>query len=117
MVLQGVEGRVADVTFDREGNAVTVADLDAVLAEVPGLESWQLDLPRPGEMLLRVLAEHGSTRRACQQARERLKEIYGERVRIEAAVAKALQHESSGKMRFVRTAYPVDLAALWRSKR
>jgi phenylacetate-CoA ligase len=117
MVLQGVEGRVTDVTFDREGNAVTVADLDSLLAGVPGLTGWQLDLPRPGEMLLRVLAGHGSTRRACQQARERLKEIYGERVRIEAAAAKALQHESSGKIRFVRTAYPVDLAALWRSKR
>ncbi len=117
LVLQGVEGRVGDVTFDREGNAVTVADLDAVLAAVPGLEGWQMDLPRPGEMCLRVQAGHGSTRRACGEARERLKELYGERARIEATAAKALQHESSGKIRFVRTSYPVDLAALWRSKR
>jgi phenylacetate-CoA ligase len=117
LVLRGVEGRVGDVTFDREGNAVTVADLDAVLAEVPGLEGWQMDLPRPGEMRLRVQAGAGSARRACHEVRERLKEIYGERVRIEAAVAKALQHESSGKIRFVRPAYPVDLSVLWRSKR
>jgi hypothetical protein len=117
MVLQGIEGRVGDVTFDREGTAVTVAGLDAVLAGVPGLEGWQMDLPRPGEMRLRVQAEPGAARRACHETRERLKEIYGERTRIEVAAAKALQHELSGKIRFVRTAYPVDLAALWRSKR
>ncbi len=117
MVLQAIEGRVGDVTFDAEGNAVTVADLDAALARVPGLSGWQLDLPRPGEMRLRVQVDAGAARRACREARERLKLIYGEGARIEAAAARALQHEASGKMRFVRTAYPVDLAVLWRSKR
>jgi phenylacetate-CoA ligase len=117
MVLEAIEGRVADVTFDRDGNAVTVDDLDAALATVEGLTGWQLDLPAPGKMQLRVLSEPGSGRAACRQARELLKEKYGEREDIEAGVAKALQHEASGKMRFTRTAYPVDLAVLWRSKR
>lgn len=117
MVLRGVEGRVGDVTFDAEGNAVTVADLDAAMAQVPGLAGWQMDQPRPGEMRLRVQAEQGLARRACREARERLKGIYGERASVEAASAQALQHESSGKIRFVRTAYPVDLSVLWRSKR
>jgi phenylacetate-CoA ligase len=117
MVLEAIEGRVAGVTFDREGNAVTVDDLDAALAPVQGLTGWQLDLPVPGRMRLRVTGEPGSSRAACRQARELLQEIYGERATIEAGVEKALQHESSGKIRFTRTAYPVDLAALWRSKR
>jgi phenylacetate-CoA ligase len=117
MVLRAIEGRLADVTFDHEGNAVTVDDLDAVLAKVPGVAGWQLDLPRPGQMRLRLQAEAGAARRACREARERLKEIYGERAQIEAAAGKALQHEASGKIRFTRTAYPVDHALLWRSKR
>jgi phenylacetate-CoA ligase len=117
MVLEAIEGRVADVTFDREGNAVTVNDLDAALAPVPGLTGWQLDLPAPGSLRLRVTSEPGSSRAACRHALELLQEIYGARAKIDAVAEKALQHESSGKIRFTRTAYPVDLAALWRSKR
>lgn len=116
-VLRAIEGRVSDVTFDREGNAVSVNDLDARLAGVPGLAGWQLELPRPGQMRLRLLAAPGGQRPGCAQARERLRELYGDRVRIEAAVEKALTHEASGKIRFVRAAFPVDHTALWRSKR
>jgi len=117
MILKAIEGRVADVTFDREGNAVTVDRLDEALAALPGLNGWQLDLPLPGIMRLRLLVDAGVSRSACRQAREVLREIYGERTRIEAAPARALRHELSGKIRFTRTDYPVDLTALWRSKR
>lgn len=116
MVLSAIEGRLADVTFDGEGNAVTVADLDAALARVPGVAGWQLELPRPGEMRLRLLAAPGEQRPARALARERLRELYGDRYRVTAAEAKALRHEPSGKIRFVRRAYPVDQALLWRDK-
>jgi phenylacetate-CoA ligase len=117
MVLATIEGRVNEVTFDCEGNAVTVDDLDAVMAEIPGLTGWQLDLPAPGTMRLRITAGADAARRACRQAREGLREIYGERAKIEAVAGKALQHEPSGKIRFTRTAYAVDFSALWRSRR
>jgi len=117
MVLKAIEGRVADTTFDREGNAVTVDDLDAALAQVRGLAGWQLDLPRPGSLRLRVLAGAGTARSVCRLARERLKGIYGDRARIEVTAERALQHEPSGKFRFTRSAYAVDLSTLWRSKR
>jgi phenylacetate-CoA ligase len=117
MVLAAIEGRLADVTFDNEGNAVTVDDLDAALAVVPGLAGWQLDVPRPGSLRLRALAAPGAARSACRQAGELLREIYGERARIEATVERALKHEPSGKFRFTRTAFPVDHSLLWRSKR
>jgi phenylacetate-CoA ligase len=117
MVLRAVEGRVSDVTFDREGNAVSVDDLDALLAGVPGLAGWQLELPRPGRLHLRMLAAPGGPRPAGAQARERLRGLYGDRARVEAAVEKALLHEPSGKIRFVRAAYPSDHTVLWRSKR
>jgi phenylacetate-coenzyme A ligase PaaK-like adenylate-forming protein len=117
MVLRAVEGRVSDVTFDREGNAVSVDDLDALLAGVPGLAGWQLELPRPGRLHLRMLAAPGGPRPAGAQARERLRGLYGDRARVETAVEKALLHEPSGKIRFVRAAYPSDHTVLWRSKR
>ncbi len=117
MVLEAIEGRLADVTFDNEGNAVSVDDLDAALAEVPGLTGWQLELPRPWCLHLRVLSGPGSARSACRQARELLREIYGKRPRIEATVERALKHEPSGKFRFTRAAFPMDHSLLWRSKR
>jgi phenylacetate-CoA ligase len=117
MVLEAIEGRLADVTFDREGGAVTVDDLDSALSAVPGLAGWQLDLPGPGRKRLRILAEPGQARPACREARERLRRIYGERARIEVAAEKALRHEPSGKFRFTRAAYPVDHSVLWQSKR
>lgn len=117
MVLRAVEGRVSHVTFDRGGNAVSVDDLDARLADVPGLAGWQLELPRPGEMRLRMLAAPGEQRPDGAEARGRLRELYGDGVRIAVVVTKSLQHEPSGKIRFVRAAYPVHHAVLWRSRR
>jgi len=117
LTLAAIEGRVADVTFDAEGKVVTVNDLDTVLAQLPGLTGWQLDLPAPAAMRLRVTAEPGAARQTCRQARELLKRIYGDGAKIEAAAEKALQHESSGKIRFTRTTYPVDFASLWRNRK
>lgn len=117
MVLRAVEGRVSHVTFDRGGNAVSVDDLDARLADVPGLAGWQLELPRPGEMRLRMLAAPGGRRPDGAQARARLRELYGESVRVGAAVASSLRHEPSGKIRFVRAGFRSDPSALWRGGR
>ena len=116
MVLAAIEGRLADVTFDGDGNAVTVDDVDAALAQVAGLTAWQLDLPAPGSLRLRVTAEPGQARQALRLAREQLRKIYGDKAKIDAEAARALLHEKSGKFRFTRPAYPVDHAALWRSK-
>jgi phenylacetate-CoA ligase len=117
MVLRTIEGRMADVTFDSKGNAVTVGDLDAVLDQLPGLTGWQLDLPAPGSMRLRIMAEPGFARQASRHARELLQGIYGHGAAVDVVIEKALQHESSGKIRFTRTAFPVDSQALWKSRR
>jgi phenylacetate-coenzyme A ligase PaaK-like adenylate-forming protein len=117
LTLAAIEGRVSGVTFNAEGEAVSVDDLDAILAQIPGLTAWQLDLPAPGSRRLRILAEPGFARQACRQARELLQGIYGNGAAIEVAAEKSLQHELSGKIRFTRTAFPVDYAVLWRKEK
>ena len=117
LTLAAIEGRVADVTFDREGNAVTVDDLDAVLAEIPGLNGWQLDLPRPGSLAAADIGRAGGdarARRHCPRAAQEL--VRRAEPRSKSTVAKALRHELSGKIRFTRTAFPVDLATLWQEQ-
>jgi phenylacetate-CoA ligase len=116
LTLAAIEGRMAELTFNGVGRAVTVDDLDAGLARIAGVTAWQLDLPVPGTMRLRLTVEPGSARQACRNAREQLREIYGDGVVLEVAVAKALRHEKSGKFRFVRPALPVDPTILWSEK-
>lgn len=116
LTLAAVEGRVADVTFTSAGQAVTVDDLDGVLADISELNGWQLDLPRPGVLKLRILAMSGGEAKARRHCLARLRALYGSEARIEITVAKVLRHELSGKIRFVRTAFPVDYSLLWRGQ-
>ena len=112
LTLAAIEGRVSGLTRDAAGNAVSEDDLDAVLAPIRGLTAWQLDLPAPARLRLRIMAEPGLARQASRQAREVLRGIYGGAPGIEVASAKMLQHENSGKFRFVRPAFAVDPATL-----
>lgn len=114
LTLAAVEGRVADVTFTSAGQVVTVDDLDGALAGISELNGWQLDLPQPGVLQLRVLAVSGGEAKARRHCLERLRNLYGSGARVEITVAKALQHELSGKIRFARTAFSVDYTVLWR---
>ena len=112
LTLAAIEGRLSDLTCNAEGKVVSVDDLDAVLAQVPGMAAWQLDLPAPASMRLRIMADPGLVRPACRQARELLHGVYGPGTAIEVAVEKALRHESSGKIRFCRPAFPLDRSTL-----
>ncbi|HSQ35038.1 MAG TPA: hypothetical protein VLQ89_03505, partial [Candidatus Binatia bacterium] len=112
LTLAAIEGRLADVTFSASGRAVSVDDLDGVLAGVTGLNGWQLDLPRPGELKLRILTGPGTAAETVRGCREQLLSVYGNGVNVGIEVAKALQHELSGKIRFARSLFPVDPTAL-----
>jgi phenylacetate-CoA ligase len=117
LTMAAIEGRIADVTFTAAGQAATVDDLDAALARVAGVTAWQLDLPAPETMRLRITTESTSARQARRDARELLREIYGGGAAIEVAVEKALQHEKSGKFRFCRPAFRFDHETLWKEKK
>jgi phenylacetate-CoA ligase len=116
LTLAAIEGRVADVTFTSAGRVVTVDELDAALAGIPGVTAWQLDLPAPGAMRLRITTESGAARQTRRDARELLQGIYGGGAAVEVAVEKALQHEKSGKFRFCRPAFRFDPETLWSEK-
>lgn len=117
LTLAAIEGRMTGLTLDAEGNAVSVDDLDAALARIAGVTAWQLDLPARQCLQLRIMAEPGFARQACRQAQDVLQGIYGAGARIVVAAEKMLQHENSGKIRFVRPAFPVDLTTLWSGKK
>lgn len=113
LTLASIEGRVKDVTFTPDGRAVTVEALDTALAGISALEGWQLDIPEPMRLNLRILVDPaavGSTRKA---AHEILEWIYGAEMTIDVTAVASLQHEPSGKFRFARVAFPVNHERLW----
>lgn len=117
MILAAIEGRIKDVLLTPDGRALTVDDLDAVLAEVKELNGWQLDLADSRSACLRLLAEPAGAEKVGRHAREQLRSICGPGVEIETSLEKSLKHESSGKFRFVRAAFPVNHEFLWTTQR
>ena len=113
LTLAAIEGRLADVTFSGTGRVVTVDDLDCLLAEIPELDGWQLELPRPGTLQLRILTGSGDAAKSRRHCLELLRNLYGNGCKVEITVAKALRRELSGKIRFTRATFPVDHTLLW----
>ena len=116
LTLASIEGRVKDVTFAADGRAITVDELDAALARIQSLEGWQLDLPEPLLLHLRLLTDPASAEVARRAAREILEQLYGAGARVEVTAVPSLQPELSGKFRFARTAFPVDHSQLWKEQ-
>lgn len=102
LTLRGLVGRAADVTTSRAGGRVTVADVDAVLADVPGLAGFQLDQAAAGAVRARLLLVPGAAEAAVAEAARRLEGLYGFPVTAERVAA--LEHEPSGKVRLARPA-------------
>lgn len=115
LTLASIDGRIKDVTFTPDGRAVTVEDLDAALAGVRGMNGWQLDLPDPQSLHLRLLTEPETADSARKEAREQVEGIYRSDMRINVTVEHSLQPEASGKFRFARVAFPVDHSRLWKT--
>lgn len=113
LTLASIDGRTKDVTFTPDGRAITVSELDSALAGLPELYGWQMDLPEPARLELRLLAERGTEDHARRTATELIEWLYGADMRIAVTIVPALQHEPSGKFRFARAAFPINHEQLW----
>jgi phenylacetate-CoA ligase len=115
LTLASIDGRTKDVSFAPDGHPVTVDDIDASLAEVPGIEGWQLDLDTPTSFRLRLLVEDRDPIAITRSSRDRLRSIYGGNIQIFSQAATELEHEVSGKFRFVRATFAANHDQLWRN--
>jgi phenylacetate-coenzyme A ligase PaaK-like adenylate-forming protein len=101
LTLERIVGRAADVTLARGGRSVTVAEVDAAVAAVPGVRGFQVDQSADGALRARVCLApeagevHGQVCRA-------LADVYA--CPVPTDVVSALEHEQSGKVRLARRA-------------
>jgi len=100
MTLERILGRAFDVTRTADARSMTVADADAVLAEIPGVRGFQLDQAEAGNLRVRLLLASDAGGSAAQRAEQLLEKAYGFPTVAEAV--SALKHEPSGKVRLAR---------------
>lgn len=103
MVLEAIEGRLRDVTVAPDGHAVTVERLDAALAAVPGIVTYQLEQLAADAYVARLLHDGGTPREQVERdARKALRECYGTRAQVRVEFPARMPQELSGKYRLAR---------------
>jgi phenylacetate-CoA ligase len=101
LTLERLVGRSADVTRTRDGRSMTVADVDAVLAEIPGVRAFQIDQAATGRISARIiLAPQPAADAERTRVEAALAHVYG--FPVTATCVSALEHEASGKVRLAR---------------
>ncbi len=100
LTLERIAGRASDMTVTRAGRRMTVADVDAVLAEVPYVRGFQIDQSAAGALRVRLcLAPHAGND-ALRHIEKALGQVYD--FPVAAASVPMLEHEPSGKVRLAR---------------
>jgi hypothetical protein len=79
---------------------MTVADADAVLAEIPGVRGFQIDQAATGEIRVRICRSPLAGTDVLRTVEKTLERAYDFSVLAEAVPA--LEHELSGKVRLAR---------------
>ena len=100
LTLERIMGRASDVTMTRDGCRMTVAEVDAVLAEVPCVRGFQLVQSDAGELHVRLCLGPKAGSDALRHVERLLAGVYDFPVVAEAVTV--LEHEPSGKVRLAR---------------
>jgi phenylacetate-CoA ligase len=111
LTLSAIEGRTINLTRTPAGALVTQAEVDRCLAEVPGLEEYQLHQRDERSYALQVVTR-GDATAVQRRAGAALRERYGPGAEVTVSLATALAPEPSGKFRLVRAAFPMDARSL-----
>jgi phenylacetate-coenzyme A ligase PaaK-like adenylate-forming protein len=117
LVLESIEGRLRDITFDCTGRVVTVKQVDDALGVVECIAGYQVEQDAHGSCILRYVVEPGGDAEHSPDVGSRLlkvlRDVYGPGASIELRRESSLSPEQSGKFRLARTALPVRAQELF----
>ena len=103
MVLESIEGRFRDITFDADNQVVTVKKLDDALDAADGLLGYRVEQIEPGYYNLRYATEPEMEHLTAGILPDIMHSVYGKDARIEIYPDSALPPEQSGKFRLAHT--------------
>ena len=114
LTVEAIEGRVRDLTFDLQGRAVTVKDLDDALSVVEGVVNYQVEQSGPRQYSIRYVADAEAARATAEVLHEAMRTVYGAEADITERSVSALSPEQSGKFRLARTTFDWDSEELFK---
>jgi phenylacetate-CoA ligase len=110
LTLETIEGRSINLTVRPDGVPVTQAQVDAALAQVPGIEEYDLRQADECRYHLKVSCEAAFDAAVGRRAREALAALYGPAAEIQIEAGASFPPEPSGKFRLVRAEFSIDAA-------
>jgi phenylacetate-CoA ligase len=109
IILSAIEGRFISATLTCEGRLVTLRRLDDAVSAIDGLDEYRLEQSAPGVYQLYLVSARRDWETLDREAREKLREIYGEDAAISIIHEDYLSPEDSGKYSLAKTLFPLKI--------
>lgn len=112
MLVEAIEGRVANATFTTQGNLVTTMAIDSVLAGIPAIRDYHFVQHSPKKYELQLLLADNS-KEVLYQTRQALASLYGDDGEYDLIVVSGILPGPSGKFRRTQTNFEYDQKGLF----
>jgi len=112
LTLDAIEGRVANATVAAAGRLVTQREVDAAIAQVEGVDQYELVQSEADTISVRYVSDTGEPAAIEPQLRASLRECYGNSVKIIPGRVRALSPVLGVKYRLARAEFEIDIQSL-----
>jgi phenylacetate-coenzyme A ligase PaaK-like adenylate-forming protein len=109
LTLVGIEGRIANATLSSAGRLVTQREADAAIAEVDGIDQYELVQTGAATLSLRYASDTGDPAAIEIELRASLQRCYGSSVKIIPGHVQALSPVRGVKYRLTRAEFEIDV--------
>jgi phenylacetate-coenzyme A ligase PaaK-like adenylate-forming protein len=104
-IITDIEGRWTNVTFDTQGNLVTLNQLDKAISTIKNIDEYRLEQPDHGAYRLFLVSQRKDRDKLTKEAEDRLRKVYGEQAQTSIVFEETLAPEDSGKYSLAKTLF------------
>ena len=109
LVLDAIEGRIANATLSIAGRLVTQREADAVIAQVDGVDQYELVQTGAAAVLVRYVSDTRAPAEIEPELRASLQQCYGTSVKVILGCVQALSPVLGVKFRLARADFEIDI--------
>ncbi|OGN87833.1 MAG: hypothetical protein A2158_05275 [Chloroflexi bacterium RBG_13_46_14] len=109
IILSAIEGRAISLTLTCDGKPVTLRTLDDAMGALTDIDEYRLDQVNSTKYILTLVSQNRAKENLTADARDILRNVYGEKADISVNYAEALSPEDSGKYSIARAVFPIDV--------
>jgi phenylacetate-CoA ligase len=109
LIVAAIEGRFINATLTCDNRLVTLRRLDDSISTINGLDEYRLEQTAPGVYQLHLVSRREDKENLDLEAKDRLREIYGEKAGITVTHEECISPEDSGKYSLARTHFPLKI--------